>query len=130
VTAADSDYASKVQIAQSARSELLARGRPEAVKSIQDLIRECDAALTICHKASFNEKLILSNGLSISPIQANGNDQASQSRSLRDAVYAIDNEKDLSSFISSYAPNVPPRASEIKYEKHPVSCQSRMNSCY
>merc|ERR1711881_754135 len=37
-----------------------------------------------------------------------------------EAVYAIDNEKDLSNYISSFANKVPARTSEIKYEKNPV----------
>lgn len=45
--AADADYAAKVQAAQSVRHEHLARGRPEAVKGLQDLINECDSALTL-----------------------------------------------------------------------------------
>lgn len=47
VQAADGEYGSKVQVAQSARSEIISRSRPEAVKSLQDLIRECDSALTL-----------------------------------------------------------------------------------
>ncbi len=45
--AADADYASKVQTAQSQRAELLSRLRPEAVKALEDLIKECDSALTL-----------------------------------------------------------------------------------
>lgn len=47
VQAADSDYATKVQAAQAQRSELLSKLRPEALKSIQDLVKECDSALTM-----------------------------------------------------------------------------------
>jgi hypothetical protein len=47
VQAADTDYASKVQVSQAARAELLSKGRPDTVKSLQDLIRECDSALTL-----------------------------------------------------------------------------------
>lgn len=47
VQAADSDYAAKVQAAQGLRSELLSKLRPEAVRSIQDLIKESDSALTL-----------------------------------------------------------------------------------
>jgi len=50
-----------------------------------------------------------------------GKEQANQHRSLREAVYAIDNEKDLSNYISSFASKVPPRISEIKYERNAVS---------
>lgn len=45
--AADSDYASKVQIAQSQRHELLTTQRPQAVRAIYDLINECDSGLTL-----------------------------------------------------------------------------------
>lgn len=45
--AADEDYATKVQAAQSQRAELLAKTRPEAVKALEDLIKECDSALTL-----------------------------------------------------------------------------------
>lgn len=45
--AADSDYAAKVLAAQGQRQELLTKLRPEAVKSIEELIKECDSALTL-----------------------------------------------------------------------------------
>lgn len=47
VQAADSDYAQKVQIAQSQRAELWSKLRPEAVQALQDLIRECDSGLAM-----------------------------------------------------------------------------------
>lgn len=47
VQAADGDYGSKVQIAQSTRIEHTTKGRPDATRSIQDLIKECDSALTL-----------------------------------------------------------------------------------
>jgi hypothetical protein len=45
--AADADYASKVQTAQSQRAELWSKSRPDAVKALMDLIKECDSALTL-----------------------------------------------------------------------------------
>jgi hypothetical protein len=45
--AADADYQAKVTAAQGLRSELLAKLRPDAVKHLQELIRECDSALTL-----------------------------------------------------------------------------------
>ncbi|KAK0112220.1 hypothetical protein ONS96_001469 [Cadophora gregata f. sp. sojae] len=118
--AADEDYAAKVQAAQSQKAELLSKTRPDAVQALEDLIKECDSALTLQMQkfASFNEKLLLSNGLNVSPSKSN--ETANQSRSLREAVYAINNERDLSNFISSFANKVPARTSEIKYEKNPV----------
>lgn len=47
VQAADADYATKVQAAQSQRGELFSRLRPEAVKALEELIRECDSAVTM-----------------------------------------------------------------------------------
>lgn len=47
VQAADSEYLSRVQMAQSQRHELLIHLRPQATKAIQDLINECDAGLTL-----------------------------------------------------------------------------------
>lgn len=45
VQAADTDYHGKVQVLQGERTELLNRTRPEAVKAIQDLVRETDAGV-------------------------------------------------------------------------------------
>ena len=47
VQAADADYASKVQTAQSQRQELVSALRPQTVKALQDLIKECDSGLTL-----------------------------------------------------------------------------------
>ncbi|EMR81666.1 putative rho gtpase activator protein [Botrytis cinerea BcDW1] len=120
VQAADADYASKVQAAQSQRTELWSKSRPEAVKALEDLIQECDSALTLQMQkfASFNEKLLLSNGLNISPIK--GKEQGTLNRSLREVVHAIDNVKDLSNYISSFSGNMQSRITEIKYERNPV----------
>lgn len=47
VQQADSDYATKVQSAQTQRQELIASLRPQAVGALQDLIKECDSAATL-----------------------------------------------------------------------------------
>lgn len=47
VQTADSDYQSKVQLAKSQRQELISTLRPQAVKSLLDLIIECDSGLTL-----------------------------------------------------------------------------------
>ena len=44
---ADSDYQSRVQTAKSQRQELVSSLRPQAVRALQDLISECDSALTL-----------------------------------------------------------------------------------
>ncbi len=66
--------------------------------------------------ASFNEKLVLSNGLSISPLKQSG-----ESRSLRESILAINNEKDLSDYLSNQHSKLPPRTGPAKYEKNHVS---------
>lgn len=68
--------------------------------------------------ASFNEKLLLSNGLCISPIK-NG-DAPQHPRSLRDATASIDNEKDMNDYLSGFHPKVPLDQGEPKYERNPV----------
>jgi hypothetical protein len=70
--------------------------------------------------ASFNEKLLLSNGLNVSPLK--GQETANKHRSLREVVYSIDNDKDFSNYIASFGSKVPPRAADIRYERNAVSC--------
>jgi len=36
-------------------------------------------------------------------------------------VYGVDNEKDLSTYLSSFANKVPPKQPDIKYERSSVS---------
>lgn len=45
--AADADYAQKVQAAQAGKAELQSKLRPEAVRAMLDLIKECDSAVTL-----------------------------------------------------------------------------------
>lgn len=47
VQAADQDYYGKVQTYQNERGELLHRIRPETVKALQDVVRECDAGMVL-----------------------------------------------------------------------------------
>ncbi|KAI9798615.1 MAG: hypothetical protein M1825_005313 [Sarcosagium campestre] len=120
--AADSDYASKVQSAQGLRQELVSSLRPQAVQALNDLIHECDSALTLQLQkfASFNERLLLNNGLCISPLNTADGQGPQQGKSLREVIRQIDNEKDLKQYLASYGSKAPPRPTEIKYEKHPT----------
>ncbi|EOO01662.1 putative rho gtpase activator protein [Phaeoacremonium minimum UCRPA7] len=117
VQAADQDYQNKVQTLQAERGELVARTRPEAIKALQDIIKECDSGLVLQVQkfASFNEKLLLSNGLSISPLKAQKGQQQGQSdaRSLREIVLAINSESDLNDFLSANHSKVPPRSGPV-----------------
>jgi Rho GTPase-activating protein RGD1 len=47
VQAADSDYMNKVQAYQSEKATMESTTRPEAIKALTDLVRECDAATTL-----------------------------------------------------------------------------------
>lgn len=69
--------------------------------------------------ASFNEKLLLSNGLVISPLKS-ATSLGQYSHSLKEVIHAIDNKKDLEDYITSYHSKLPPTTSEPKYERNPV----------
>ncbi|TKA76017.1 hypothetical protein B0A49_02927 [Cryomyces minteri] len=120
VQAADADYSGKVQTALTLRQELLNSSRPQAIRALQDLITECDSALTLQLQkfAAFNEKLLLGNGVLVSPIKKESD--VPEQQSLRDMVSSIDNEKDLQNYITSFTPKVPARSKTIKYERHPT----------
>ncbi|KAK4997071.1 Rho GTPase-activating protein [Elasticomyces elasticus] len=120
VQAADTDYASKVQVAQAQRRDLWDTSRPQAISALRELIEECDSALTLQLQkfATFNEKLLLGNGLAVSPLKPDDSNAAPQ-RSLRDIVYQINNHQDLEGFVTSL--QVPQKPSEIRYEKHPAN---------
>jgi hypothetical protein len=120
VQAADSEYEERVKQARSQRDHLIRSGRPQAVRALQSLIKECDQALTLQLQkyATFNEKLLLGNGLAVSPLT--DSDAPSAQKSLRELVIDIDNEKDFNSYIASHSGKVPPTPNEIKYEKHPT----------
>ncbi|KAH0271759.1 RhoGAP-domain-containing protein, partial [Aureobasidium melanogenum] len=118
---ADSDYQAKVQAAKAQREELIKTARPQAVKALQELINECDSglALQLQKFASFNEKLLLGNGIALSPLPPN-DPSAPVQHSLRDIVLEIDNKADFDNYMSGHISKVPSRISEIKYEQHPT----------
>ena len=119
VEMADKDYQSKVQYARQQRQELLSTTRPQAVKALEDLISECDAGLTLQMQkfATFNERLMLGNGLLVSPLNE---PNAPQQRSMRDLVMHIDNQQDFQSYIRGHGAKIPPRSGEIEYRQHPT----------
>ncbi|KAJ5124744.1 uncharacterized protein N7515_008569 [Penicillium bovifimosum] len=119
---ADSDYAAKVQAAQTARQELVSTHRPQAVLNLQQLIAECDSGLTLQQQkfATFSEKLLLGQGICIKPLKDDANASFGP-KSLAEVVRQVDNQKDLHEFILSHEGNPGAVASEqIKYERHPV----------
>ncbi|KAI1494578.1 hypothetical protein F5X96DRAFT_676372 [Biscogniauxia mediterranea] len=121
VQAADTDYMSKVQAYQTEKAAMVSTTRPEAIKALQDLIRECDSGTVLQMQkfASFNEKLLLSNGLVISPLKS-ATLPGQQSRSLKEVIQAIDNKKDLENYLTSVYTKLPAKSSEPKYERNPV----------
>ncbi|KAI0188041.1 putative GTPase-activating protein [Xylaria flabelliformis] len=119
--AADTDYKGKVEAYQSEKATMESTTRPEAIRALQDLVRECDSGTTLQLQkfASFNEKLLLSNGLVISPLR-NPTSQSQYPPSLKEVIHSIDNTKDLEDFIVSFHSKLPPKPSEPKYERNPV----------
>ena len=138
VQAADTDYMGKVQAYQSEKATVESTTRPEAVKALEDLIKECDAGTMLQMQkfgkqarpyvevgranfdiASFNEKLLLSNGLVISPLK-NNEFTGQHTRSLKEVINAVDNKQDLENYVISFHGRVPLKSSEPKYERNPV----------
>ncbi|KAJ5668025.1 uncharacterized protein N7477_006595 [Penicillium maclennaniae] len=120
---ADSDYQAKVQAAQTARQELVSTHRPQAVHNLQLLIAECDSGLTLQQQkfATFSEKLLLSQGLCISPLKAGAETGAFAPKSLAEVVRQVDNQKDLHDYILSHEGNPGAVTSEqVQYERHPT----------
>ncbi|EHY54557.1 Rho GTPase-activating protein [Exophiala dermatitidis] len=126
--AADGDYASKVQAAQTIQQELLHTYRPQTVNALQDLIREIDAGVGVQMQkfAGQTEKLILGYGLSITPLKG----QSPASRSLREVASSVDNERDLLEYVLSFSGKASSAPKDIKYEKHPALSpkQQQLNS--
>lgn len=118
VQQADSDYQTRVQTARSQRQELVSSLRPQAVRALQEHIRECDSGLTLQLQkfASFNERLLLGNGLCVTPLRSQ---QEPLKRSLREVVSSIDNERDFNNYVSSFSSRVA-NTGDIKYERHPT----------
>ncbi|CAL5866524.1 uncharacterized protein PFLUO_LOCUS733 [Penicillium psychrofluorescens] len=120
---ADSDYSSKVQAAQEARRELVATGRPQAVRAIQQLIEECDSGLTLQQQkfAVFSEKLLLGQGMCVNPLRTSDTNGALAPKSLSEVVRQVNNQKDLHDYILSHEGNAGSVASdEVKYVRHPT----------
>ncbi|KAF2805261.1 Rho GTPase-like protein activator [Mytilinidion resinicola] len=121
VQAADADYLAKVQAAQAQRQELVSTSRPQAVKAVQELVTECDSALTLQVQkfVAFNEKLLLNNGMAVSPVNI-GETAGNLPPSLREIVFKIDNEKDFHQFVTSHTGKIPAKQGDYKYVKHPT----------
>ncbi|KAL5606704.1 hypothetical protein BROUX41_003100 [Berkeleyomyces rouxiae] len=118
--AADTDYRTRVQTLQSEMGDLRIKSRPEAVSALQVLVRETDSGLAMQMQkfVSYNEKLLLSNGLCVSPLKSESDTNGGLS--LRDIVAGINNEKDLSDYLVSHYSKLPPLHPVPNYERHPT----------
>ncbi|KIW03897.1 uncharacterized protein PV09_04740 [Verruconis gallopava] len=118
VEMSDKDYQAKVQYARQQRQELLNTTRPQAIKALEDLITECDAGLTLQMQkfATFNERLMLANGLLVSPLNE---PNAPHQPSMRELIMQIDNLQDFQVYVRSFGAKIPPRGGEIEYKQHP-----------
>ncbi|CAK1358962.1 putative Rho-GTPase-activating protein 7 [Cercospora beticola] len=116
--AAEAEYRAKVDEARTAREDLIRNQRPKFVKELEKYIKECDSALTLQLQkfATFNEKLLLGNGLLVQPLS----DASNMQRSLRDLVLDIDNERDFNSNIGAEHHKIPARTHELVFEKSRV----------
>ncbi|RDA94002.1 hypothetical protein CP533_5029 [Ophiocordyceps camponoti-saundersi (nom. inval.)] len=130
VQAADQTYHGHVNALQQEKAHLLSTARPEAAQALQELIAETDAGVTLQMQkfAACNERLLLGNGLIISPYGGGGGggpggsqtgSVAPKRRSLREAVAAIDNTRDLHVFVAAHHGKIQPKA-EVRYERNPI----------
>lgn len=72
--------------------------------------------------ATFNEKLLLGQGLAISPLKDGSANPALAPKSLYEVVSQIDNEKDFNEYVLSHERNPAAVTSDqIQYKRHPVS---------
>lgn len=75
--------------------------------------------LTTC-SGTFNEKLLLGQGLSINPLKEGGD--SAGPKSLREVIQQIDNQKDYHDYVLSHEFNPGAVTSEqAQYHRHPVS---------
>ena len=121
----DQEYAYKTQSALSERREYETTHKPQIVRSIRDLIGECDASMSmqLAKLASISEKHVVSNGMAIAPIKGD-----TQSRGLRQIASEIDDRKDFSDFMLDGAENIQTkpqsRDTERPYSNQPFDRES------
>lgn len=96
----DQEYGQKTQAAQEQRREFEGSTKPQIVRSLQDLIKECDAGLSMqmAKLASLSEKHIVSNGMAVAPIR-NPDATGPEPRGLRHVAQDIDDERDFQDYM-------------------------------
>lgn len=127
---ADAEYSDRVQAARSQRQELISSSRPQALRELQNCIMECDAGLGMQLQkfALLNEKLLLHNGLSVSPLKNQTEGSTMGPRSLRDLAHHVNNQQDFDNYVLGHTSHVGPTPAEIQYEKHPAMMPSTQQS--
>jgi hypothetical protein len=120
VLAAERDHAARVQVAHTRRQELTTMMRPHAVKALQQLIQECDACLSLQLQklAALDEKLLLGNTLCVNPENDEGYGAEAESKSLRELVQSVDNQKDFSDYILTMINNSGIAPSDVQSNPH------------
>ncbi|KAK5106453.1 Rho GTPase-activating protein [Lithohypha guttulata] len=96
----DQDYAQKSQAAQEQRREFEGSTKPSIIRNLQDLIKECDAALSMqmAKLASLSEKHIVSIGMAVAPIR-NPDSTGPEPRGLRQIAQEIDDDRDFQDYM-------------------------------
>lgn len=138
--AAQTEYQSRVDVAQRERRELVAIHRPAAVQALRELIAETDAALDLqmqkfgeCSRkdqiqpipptntasiATLNEKLALNNGMAMCP----PSDGLTPSPpGLASAIAQLNSAEDFGDYVSSFTDKIPMTVQPVEFEQHRVS---------
>lgn len=120
VELADADYKQKVTNAKKLKDELLLIHRPNNNKKLKNYILELDIALNVQLQkySTWNENLIMNQGILISPIQQD-------KLSMKSVINSIDNEKDLYDYILKNSSTPTNKALiPIDYTVHPSLAKS------
>ncbi|KAK9385393.1 hypothetical protein V1515DRAFT_574579 [Lipomyces mesembrius] len=113
VKIADQDYRDKVNAAKVAYSQLVRSHRPENVRALRNTLAMFDTGLVLRFEdfANLTERLALSNGLSISPMQPGVS-------SLKQIAKDIDSESDFLSFVLKSQSSSGLKHKGVEYVQH------------
>lgn len=121
MTVAEVDYQQKVDTVQRMRRELTEKLRVESVRTLQNLILECDQALSlqVLRYTSLCETLQLNRGFVISPIKPKNSPTANLS--VKEMACKIDSELDYYNHVWGI-PKQKPQLNRplVEFRKHPT----------
>ncbi|KAG0636988.1 hypothetical protein HOY80DRAFT_890420 [Tuber brumale] len=111
VAATDSEYHTRVPIANTQRHDAINSLRAQAVRALNKLIAECDAGLTIQYQPFGLSvcMLLLQNGLSVGPVKSD-DARSNGAQGMRPVINTINNGEDIESFVLHLAKEVHPQA--------------------